>query len=335
MRPQGHRSVGVLAALAVTGLFVGWIGLSVGGAWSVKVFDDLVTALAALVAALACFRAGRVHRGQLRRFWFLLSAATMAWTAAEVIWAVYDLVLRVAVPVPSWADLGYLSAVPLAAAALLVHPAMHSARPYQTRAIMDGIVLATALFFLSWSFVLGPLWRRSDLTSLGGLVAVAYPFGDIVVAFLVVLVLRATREGDKFALWCVLGGLAAMAVSDSTYTYMVEAGRFTTGHLMDTGWVVAYLSLALGGFGSSEEEAVKVAPAGMPASGTALVAPFLPMLVALLTLAIEVALGRALPLSDWLIALDLTLLVLARQVLFFFDEFTRAKRLRAGGAEPA
>ena len=126
-----------------------------------------------------------------------------------------------------------------------------------------------------------------------------------------------------------------MAVADSTYTYMVEAGRFTTGHLVDAGWVVAYLSLALGGFGSSGEEAVEVAPAGMPAPGTAFVVPFLPVLVALLTLAVEVVLGRTLLLSDWLIALDLTLLVLARQALFFFDEFSRTKRLRAGGAEPA
>src|ERR1035438_5267768 len=67
----------------------------------------------------------RRHRHGTRssqcRFWLLLGSALGAWTFAEVIWGVYDLVLNTAVPVPSLADVGYLGAIPLAAAALLCH----------------------------------------------------------------------------------------------------------------------------------------------------------------------------------------------------------------------
>ena len=118
-------------ALSVSLLFLLWLVLHVGGNNGVRYFDDIVTALAALSACVACLLAGRRQSGSERHFWTLLGLALGAWTFAEVIWGVYDLVLRVAVPVPSWADVGYLGAIPLAAAALLCHPGMHTAGSLQ------------------------------------------------------------------------------------------------------------------------------------------------------------------------------------------------------------
>jgi len=69
--------------------------------------------------------------------------------------------------VPSWADVGYLGAIPLAAAALLCHPGMHTAGSHKTRATLDGLAIGTAVLLLSWTFVLGSLWRHTDLTTAG------------------------------------------------------------------------------------------------------------------------------------------------------------------------
>src|ERR1019366_498819 len=99
---------------------------------------------------------------------------------------------------------------------------------------------------LSWTFALGPLWRHTDLTTAGGIVALTYPFGDMVIIFLIVLSVRSmTATGRRPLLW-VLVGLFAMAVSDSTYTYLVEVGRYSTGNLVDIGWLVGYLAIAVG-----------------------------------------------------------------------------------------
>lgn len=102
----------------------------------------------------------------MRLFWLLLGCATASWTLAEIIWGYYALILDVEVPVPSWADLGYLSAIPLAVAALVVHPATRGSGTRKARWVFDGLVVATALLFLSWTLVLGPLspappWRSS------------------------------------------------------------------------------------------------------------------------------------------------------------------------------
>ena len=321
------------SALSITVVFFWWLVLHVGGNNGVRYFDDIVTAFAALSACVACLLAGRRRSGSERHFWVLLGLALGAWTFAEVIWGVYDLVLKVAVPVPSWADVGYLSAIPLVVAALLSHPAMSVERKWRGRSAFDGILVATALFFLSWSFVLGPLWRHTDLTSLGGVVAVAYPFGDVIMVFLVVGVLRDVASGDRFAMGCVLGGLVAMAGADSTYTYLTEVGRYATGNIIDTGWVIGYLGLALGAFCSSGAERTERARVAAPAGLRSMVVNFLPTLLALSVLTIEVAVGRKLYRSDWFIAMALVVLSLARQFLMLLEQIGPVRPTKPSAAE--
>ena len=127
---QKRRVLVAVAFVAIaTGVSAVWIGFRVGGATLASDFDDIATELAALVATGFCFQAARRHRTRMRLFWSLLSAALLCWALAKVTYLVYDMVLG-AVPAPSWADVGYLGAIPLAVAALLCHPAMRrSGRP--------------------------------------------------------------------------------------------------------------------------------------------------------------------------------------------------------------
>jgi hypothetical protein len=310
------RGLGV-AGLA-TALFAAWLGWGIGGETSVRYFSDLATPLAALTAAALCLQAGRRHAGALRRFWWLLAAAAGAWTIAEVIWGVYDLVLVEEVPVPSWADVGYLGGIPLAVGALLSHPALRGGGVQKARSVFDGLVIATALLFLSWTLVLGPLWRSTDLTTLGGIVALAYPFGDVVIVFFIVLAVRGMTGGDRLALWCLLGGLLAMALADSSYAYLAETGSYDTGNLIDAGWFVGYLGIALCAF-SSDARVVAARRADSPRTLASLVAPFLPVLVALIVPVIESGRGHHLDDAAWIMAFSLVALVLARQGLLVVD----------------
>jgi hypothetical protein len=327
--------VATASALSITFVFFLWLVLHVGGNNGVRYFDDIVTALAALSACVACLLAGRRQSGSERRFWVLLGSALGAWTFAEVIWGVYDLVLNTAVPVPSWADVGYLGAIPLAAAALLCHPGMRAAGSYKTRATLDGLAIGTALLLLSWTFVLGPLWRHTDLTTAGGIVALAYPFGDMVIIFLIVLSVRSmTATGRRPLLW-VLVGLFAMAVSDSTYAYLVEVGRFSTGNLVDIGWVVGYLAIAVGASGDAGQT-VRV-PSELPteASLASLVTPYVPVLLALSVITFELELHHHVDRFSWLTGLSLTLLVIARQALVLVDRRRELFSASDGPHEPA
>ncbi|HST56242.1 MAG TPA: hypothetical protein VLJ42_10185 [Solirubrobacteraceae bacterium] len=263
---------------------------------------------------------------QMARFWTLLACATACWTLAEVIWAVYDLILGENVPVPSWADIGYLSAIPLSVAALLAHPAAHGTSTRKARTVFDGLVVATALLFLSWTLLLGPLWRSTDLTTAGGLVSLAYPFGDIVIVFFIVLVVRNMTSGSRLSLWALLGGLLAMALSDSFYTYLTELTTYSTGSAIDTGWVVAYLGIALSAYFFDPADAPVPAPAPAfaddpPPAPTlvALISPLLPVLLALTVAGVQLKLGHHLDRAAWIMAFGLIALVLVRQALLVLE----------------
>jgi len=322
-----------LAAVGTLALFAVWISLGVGGSTVVRYIDDLATAAAALAATLACIRAATISGGQLRRFWLLLAAATAAWSLGELLWAVYDLVLNTtAVPVPSWADLGYLCAIPLAAAALLVHPALRGRPIGKVRAVLDALTLASALFLLFWTLLLGPLWRTTDLTSLGGLVALAYPLGDVVVVFLVVLVIRVASNRRQPDYWLLLTGLLAITCSDALYGYLTEVKQYSTGNLIDSGWVFGYLAIALAA-GSARTRSAVDAPAGEPSlSPAAIVVPLLTLLTALGFVAIRMQLGHRLDHTGLTTAFVLVILVLLRQTLVATD-LARTRGTQAGLGE--
>jgi hypothetical protein len=306
------------AALA-TVVFAAWIGLRIGGARVSLWVDDLATPLAALIACVLCLRARSRHEGSMRLFWSLLGCATAFWTLAELIWGYYALILNEEVPVPSWADVGYLSAIPLSVAALVVHPATRGSGTRKTRWLFDGLVVATSLLFLSWTVVLGPLWRSADPGTWTGVVSLAYPFGDVVIVFFIVLAIRGMTGTDRHSLWCLLAGLLAMALSDTTFTYLTDVANYTSGSLIDTGWVIAYLGIALAAFSSEAEEVtVTEAQPSMP-SLVSLISPLLPVLLALTVAAVEIRLGHHLDRAAWLMAFALIALVLVRQALLVME----------------
>jgi len=321
---------GMGVVVLATALFAAWLALRIGGARVTLWVDDGLTPLAALIACVLCFRARAHHGGRMRLSWSLLGCAMASWTFAEVVWGYYALILDLEVPVPSWADVGYLSAIPLAVAALVVHPATRGSATRRTRWVLDGLVVATALLFLSWTLVLGPRWHSADLSTWTGVVALAYPFGDVVIVFFIVLAIRGMTGGDRLSLWCLLGALLVMALSDSTYSYLTEVGKYTSGDLIDTGWVAAYLGIALAAFSSRSSSAVVPGAEQSRPSLASLISPLLPVLLALSAAAVEIRLGHHLDHAAWLMALGLIALVLARQGLMVRELIAPSRDAQAG-----
>jgi diguanylate cyclase len=304
----------VLAALAV-GLFAVWVGFTIGGVGVTRVVDDIATVGAAGVATSCCLRAGLRDHSPTRRFWLLLSGAAAAWTFGECAWAVYDLVLGGSVPVPSYADIGYLGAIPLAVVALLSHPMNPGDAAQRLRTTIDGAALATAVLLLGWTFVLGPVWHQSDLRTLGGVVTVGYPFGDIVIVFLIIRSLVHLKSGDRGAIAWVLVGLLAMSLSDSGYTYLTAVKGYSTGNVIDAGWIAAYLALAIGASSAHHAHAPARREPSTSISMLPIFAPYLPLLAALVVVTAKVQLRKPIDDTSLYMAFVLTGLVLIRQLL--------------------
>ena len=170
--------------------------------------------------------------------------------------------------------------------------------------------------------------RTADLTSLDGLVTLAYPLGDVVIVFLVVLVIRGTTVGERLDLWCLLGGLLAITCSDGVYSYLTNVTNYSSGNVIDTGWFVGYLGIALGArCARPDRRAVPRAEPTRSLSTAAVVAPFLPMIGALALAAVRVQRGHHVDNVTLTVAFVLVGLVLVRQMLLFIDLLAPAREL--------
>jgi hypothetical protein len=316
--PKAGRSRVVPVLLGLTVVSAGYLAMlafTPGGAELTTKLSDVVTTLAALAATISCAVTARRHGGALQAFWWLLAATCLAWTIGEATWSWYEVVLRVEVPYPSLADVGYLAGTPLAVAAFACHPGTQNRRRQQRLVpLLDAIAAAMSLLFVSWLLVLNPLWKSSGGRSLGDLVSLAYPFGDLIVLVLVVLALRNLPRKNRPATLLLFAGLLVMALTDSTYTYLAQIGQYHSGDLLDTGWVLAYLAIAAAG--RVYEPPVDSGEREHPSSGVAAVlAPNVPILVALATIAVVLSGGGHPDRGEWLLATGLTLLVVTRQGL--------------------
>jgi diguanylate cyclase len=310
-----HGSALIEAVAAVA--FAVWTALAIGGADTTQTVDDVATIAAASLATYSCVAAGRRGAKPVRAFWLLLAGAAAAWSLGELVWGYYDLFVGQDPPIPSAADIGYLAAIPLTIAALVVHPGSRGTEQ-RLRPTLDAAAVATALLFLSWTFVLGATWRYNDVGSLGGVVAVAYPFGDVIIVFLLFRCLRRVVEG-RLSLGWVLGGLLAMTISDATYTYLVTYGGFSSGGVIDTGWVIGYAALAVGARYSLQAPPARFEEPRVPSETVqTLVAPYAPLFAALTVIALRVHLGLHIDTVAWALALGLAVLVLARQASIVF-----------------
>jgi hypothetical protein len=325
---------GAFIALA-TALFASLTGLGLVGSTATLWIDDVATAGAIGLAAAACWRARARHEGQERRFWTVLCAAAASWTLAEVIWAVYDLVLHRDVPVPSWADLGYLTAIPLTIAALLLHPASRGGGVRRARWIFEGAVVAAALIFMSWTLVLGPLADTLDFSSAEGITTLAYPVGDLAIVFVVVLAIRGMSGVSRLSLWTLLAALVLMALSDSAYSYLSGVGDYEVGGWIDAGWFAAYLGIAVAAWVSGTGDVVVPAHDAAPRlSRLALLAPLVPVFIALAVATVEIRRGNQLDAVGWASIVALIGMVLIRQALMILELFGTGNANGARAARP-
>ncbi len=253
-----------------------------------RAIDDLGQLAAAAVAAVACTLAGRRQRRTFpaqARCWLLLAAATGSWAAGEAVWSYYEIIAGRQSPFPSAADVGYLLFPVLAGIALLLWPSAALHGTGRWRALLDGVLVAGALFVISWVTALGAIARAGGDSTLGYVVSLAYPVADLVLLTLAVLVVTHSRQAARSGLELLACGLGALCVADSGFAYLTSLGRYVTGSPVDAGWLGGFLLIAVAATTSTVDNAALPVGPQMESSLKA-VLPYLP---ASLGLAVAVA----------------------------------------------
>ena len=208
--------------------------------------DDIGEAVAALIAAGSCGYAAWRNKGRVRVAWALFGASALSWGLGEVVWSWNEVIRGQALPFPSIADAGFLLAIPLAVAGVFAFTAAPTRLATRGETVLAGSIVAMSLLFMAWTFGLAQVYATSGDTFAAQLIGLAYPVGDILTATVLIVALRRARRGEIGPMLLVLGGLASNAVADSAFAYLTANGTYgALGSVLDTGWVVGYLLIAL------------------------------------------------------------------------------------------
>jgi diguanylate cyclase (GGDEF)-like protein/PAS domain S-box-containing protein len=291
-----------------------------GGLPGSVIADDVGLALVAGWAARQWVRRAR-HTGSLSSW--LMAAACGCWFIGEATWGLIEVGFGREPGSPSWADVGYLGAIPLAVGALSVLPAVGRRAVGRGRALADSVSVAAAVLFASWALVLGPMFDGAGGSWAAKVVGLAYPVGDVVVVSLVVIVL-ARRVSPSPRLLLAATGLAAISLADSGYAWLTLHSAYESGNVLDTGWFVGYLLL---GLAATAHDVSAGDDVDQPPSKVALALPYVPLGVALL---VGVSLAMAGESADFVLIGDgvvLLVAVMARQWFALAENASLARDL--------
>ena len=236
------RRYGVAVA-AVVAVFA-FAYLPAGGADRPGLLASHLAAMAAAVTA-GCAALATAYRlaGRPRLAWALIGAGTLAWCAGEATRCWYDLVLHRTPTSPGPPDVGYLLAVPLAVAGLAVFPADRCGR--RSRAVVDAMLIGGSVLLVSWVAVLRCIPGNPAIGRLA--LDLVYPVSDVVLAALALALVRRVGRVGWHSLLLAVTAVMLLSVTHSTYALLARAGHGQGQHsrLVDAGWVVSYLLLAL------------------------------------------------------------------------------------------
>ena len=323
-------ALGIWAAVSL--FFTAWLVFGWGGDQTTKVFDDVGESVIAYVAAAASVFSALRHRRRTRTAWALMALSAFCWATGEVVWSYYELFLKVETPFPSLADLGYLLAVPFAIAGVLCFPSATSRATSVARTVLDGLLIAGSLFIISWSTVLGAVYRAGTGKILNDLIGLAYPLSDVVIGTIVVILATRSRRASRLPLFLLAGGLVANLVADSGFAYLTTTNTYGAGNPIDVGWVAGYLLIAIAALlAASTPVLAEVKP--VPAGGVGLLLPYAPVAVAALVAAMdELRPGELNEIVFWTL-LAIVALVVVRQFLTLTDNLELNHQLEANAAE--
>ena len=297
---RSFRLVAVGAAVLGAGFLV-WVGLGPGAEATTTLVSNLFQAVAALVAAGACFNAarrnpygfGRAWTASLHRAWRLLGSAALAWGLGQVVWTIFE--LRVGEPdVPSLADVGYLTALPLLIAGVLAFPTAPMRATARLRTLLDGLLIAASLLFLGWATVLGDAFssKAGVTATLERAVLLAYPLGDIVAGTIALVLLTRSRGRGVVHLSMIAAAVFSLLIADLGFAYKNSVDSYATGAVIDAGWVVGWLLLTATALKPTVAELRRSDDEEEP-SIMRLALPYAPLVVAAVTgLIIQVVAGR-------------------------------------------
>ncbi|HRK46506.1 MAG TPA: PAS domain S-box protein, partial [Nocardioides sp.] len=207
---------------------------------------------AGLVGAGSGFRRARLTSGAARRPWVLLTIA-----AAVAILGNLWVAATGGDPVDSPSIISIATiviALVLSVVALLSFPMPRRRGAELLVMLLDGLVAGGAFLLIASVLAYSELLESTRTTTADRVTGIAFPALDVLLATVAVLLVVRASRADRLMLSLVASGFLLYAAADLSYAVRMAQGTFYFGTLLDLGWIIGYLLLALATFTPLEHE---------------------------------------------------------------------------------
>jgi diguanylate cyclase len=244
------------------------------GAYAARPVDQVVSVLFLVFAAACAGKAARSAVGRRRLGWLLLMTGLLGWAVGAVAWSVYEVRPEFEHAAhPASAEV-LLLLYPIGAIASLVLLADPFRRTSQL--VLDGLIVASSLFVVSWVFVIDKLTREGNSWESATL---AHIVADVVVVTIALVTLSRTHPGRRRSLNLLAGGITTIGIADIVIVFRAGVGSYHIGDLVDLARMAGLGMLALAGL-SSVNESPTVPSRNAMTSRVRLWLPYLSLLLA-------------------------------------------------------
>ena len=254
-RRRGTAAAWAAVSLSVLGLLAYAAYLAAGMPpaldWAV---NNVVYNGSIFAAALACF-ARAVSTRRLRGAWIAFGLGLAFWGAGDVYWVAALAELK-KIPYPSWADAGYLLAIPcfFVAIAMLAHERLGHAG---TATWFDGAIAALATAAGASALLAPALVGLTEGDPATVLTNMAYPISDLLLIAFIAAVVAVSGLREARGLILIAAGLLAWTAGDGMYLWIEATGAFRSGWF-DMLWLIGAALIAVSAALSPRQSVARV-----------------------------------------------------------------------------
>lgn len=213
---------------------------------SIATYSIIAQILSPCLAAMLCFGAAKSFpkSHEMRKGWAFLGMGVLLWGLGAVLYSLYPLIHDgKETPYPWVSDFGYLLMyLPCLSAFVFFKQYLNVKVPGW------GILLSAVVFCLTLvvavSLNLEKLGQSDSLLTY--LVTLTYVLADPILlgsTVIIASVLSSTKQAYPW--WFVLAGFVLFYIANVLYTYLALAGRYSSGDLIDIGWILGFGFIAI------------------------------------------------------------------------------------------
>lgn len=192
---------------------------------------------------------------------FYISTGLFSWGGGSMIWSYYNFFQKISAPYPSFADVGFVAALPLWILGVFnlskATGAKFALKNIKGRLFL--IIVPIVVLIISY-YLLVVIARGGVLTAAGNdflklFFDLAYPSGDVIILTLSVIIFGLSFKyfGGfyKIAIYSLLLGFGLMYLADFVFSYTTTDGTFFNGNFGDLLFTFALFLITFGALGFS------------------------------------------------------------------------------------